>query len=194
MAHNESDKTEWLNWTDGSVSKESAWNVGDLGSIPGSGRSPGVGNGNPLQYSCLENSMYNGVWWVTVHESISLSIYVCVCVCVCVYKYIAGSWHMKSHPWQGHEGENLTGKVDQVFRGFKKAGSWDPTHDKVTRRKPDRQAISGFQGFQKAAPSAHLKDGVCLSDACLNRLLPNFCDTGRRPSQISSQIRINLEL
>ena len=41
----------------GSVGKESACNVGDLGSIPGSGRSPGEGNGNPFQYSCLENSV-----------------------------------------------------------------------------------------------------------------------------------------
>ena len=86
------------------------------------------------------------------------------------------------------------GKADQVFRGFEKASSQDPTHDKVTRRKPDRQGRSGFQGFQKAAPGAHLKDDICLSDACLNRLLPNFCDTGRRPSLISSQIRIDLEL
>ena len=42
--------------------KESACNVGNLGSIPGSGRSPGEGNGNPLQYSCLENSMDKGAW------------------------------------------------------------------------------------------------------------------------------------
>ena len=39
----------------------------DLGSIPGSGRSPGGGNGNPLQYSCLENSMDRGAWQATVH-------------------------------------------------------------------------------------------------------------------------------
>ena len=38
-----------------------------LGSIPGSGRSPGEGNGNPLQYSCLENPMDGGAWWATVH-------------------------------------------------------------------------------------------------------------------------------
>ena len=37
------------------------------GSIPGSGRSPGEGNGNPLQYACLENSMDGGAWWATVH-------------------------------------------------------------------------------------------------------------------------------
>ena len=42
--------------------KLSAYSVGDLGSIPGSGRSPGEGNGNPLQYSCLENPMDGGTW------------------------------------------------------------------------------------------------------------------------------------
>ena len=42
--------------------KVSAYNVGDLGSIPGSGRSPGEGNDNPLQYSCLENPMDRGAW------------------------------------------------------------------------------------------------------------------------------------
>ena len=41
--------------------------VGDTGSIPGSGRSPGGGPGNPLQYSCLENPMDRGAWWATVH-------------------------------------------------------------------------------------------------------------------------------
>ena len=50
-----------------SVGKESACNTGDLGSIPGSGRSPREGNGNPLQYSCLENPMDRGAWWATVH-------------------------------------------------------------------------------------------------------------------------------
>ena len=44
-----------------------AGNVRDVGSIPGSGRSPGGGNGNPLQYSCLENSMNIGAWQATVH-------------------------------------------------------------------------------------------------------------------------------
>ena len=47
--------------------KASAYNVVDLGSTPGSGRSPGEGNGNPLQYSCLENHMDRGAWWATVH-------------------------------------------------------------------------------------------------------------------------------
>ena len=51
----------------GSEVKASAWNAGDPGSIPGSGRSPGEGNGNPLLYSCLENPMEGGAWWATVH-------------------------------------------------------------------------------------------------------------------------------
>ena len=47
--------------------KTSVCNAGDLGSIPGLGRSPGEGNGSPLQYSCLENPMDGGAWWATVH-------------------------------------------------------------------------------------------------------------------------------
>ena len=49
----------------GSEVKASACNAGDLGSIPGLGRSPGEGNGNPLKYSCLENPMDGGAWWAT---------------------------------------------------------------------------------------------------------------------------------
>ena len=51
----------------GSEVKASASNAGDPGSIPGSGRSPGEGNGNPLQYYCLKNRMDGGTWWATVH-------------------------------------------------------------------------------------------------------------------------------
>ena len=47
--------------------KKPACNAGDMGLIPGSGRSPGEGNGNPLQYSCLENSMDRGSWQATVY-------------------------------------------------------------------------------------------------------------------------------
>ena len=46
----------------------SAGDIRSMGLIPGSGRSPGEGNGNPLQYSCLENSMDRGAWWATVRE------------------------------------------------------------------------------------------------------------------------------
>ena len=66
----------WLHFTlrgfpDGSAAKESACNAGDagdLGSIPGLGRFPGAGNGNPLQYSCLENPMDRGAWWAMVRR------------------------------------------------------------------------------------------------------------------------------
>ena len=58
-------------WSDlaagSSVGKESACSAGDPGSIPGSGRSPGEGNGKPLQYPCLENLMDRGAWWAAVH-------------------------------------------------------------------------------------------------------------------------------
>ena len=51
----------------GSAGKESACNAGDLGSIPGLGRSPGEGKAYPLQYSCLENPTDREVWWAAVH-------------------------------------------------------------------------------------------------------------------------------
>ena len=64
-------------------SKESVQNAGDVGSIPGSGKSPGEGTGNPLQYSCLENSTDNEAWQATVHgvteldmtEQLTLSLF-----------------------------------------------------------------------------------------------------------------------
>ena len=56
-----------LGFPGGSEGKASACNVGDPGSIPGSGRSPGEGNGYPLKDSCLENSMDGGAWWAAVH-------------------------------------------------------------------------------------------------------------------------------
>ena len=56
-----------LGFPGGSNSKEFACNAGDLSSIPGLGKSTGEGNGNPLQDSCLENSMDRGAWWAIVH-------------------------------------------------------------------------------------------------------------------------------
>ena len=59
--------SKWQAKIFGSEVKASACNAGDLGSIPGSRRSPGEGNGNPLQCSCLGNPMDRGAWWATVH-------------------------------------------------------------------------------------------------------------------------------
>ena len=56
-----------MSFSGGSVVKNSLANAGDLGSIPGSRRSPGEGNGNPLQYSCLGSPMDRGVWKATAH-------------------------------------------------------------------------------------------------------------------------------
>ena len=95
----------------GSEVKASACNAGDLGSIPGLGRSPAEGNGNPLQYSCLENPMDGGAWWTidkTIYTLHILYMYnfliaykhimctcalapVCVCVNVCVYIHLSFS-------------------------------------------------------------------------------------------------------
>ena len=58
---------EFLDFPGGSVVKNMPANKGDMGSIPGSGRSHGEGNGNPLQYSCLGNSMDRGASWAAVH-------------------------------------------------------------------------------------------------------------------------------
>ena len=54
--------------TGGAVVKNMPANAGDMGSIPGLGRSPGEGNGNPFQYSSLGNPMDRGAWWATVHQ------------------------------------------------------------------------------------------------------------------------------
>ena len=59
--------TQYMGLPGGSDSKESACNAEDQGLIPGSARSPGEGNGKPLQYSCLENSMDRGAWWTAAH-------------------------------------------------------------------------------------------------------------------------------
>ena len=72
-----------------SVGKGSACSAGDQGSMPGSGRSPGEGNGNPLQYSCLENPRDSGAWWVTIngvagvrHNLVTKPPHVLVCVSI----------------------------------------------------------------------------------------------------------------
>ena len=61
------ENTSFESYPGSSAGNESACNAGDLGLIPGLGRSPGEGNGNPLQYFCLENSMDRGAWRATVH-------------------------------------------------------------------------------------------------------------------------------
>ena len=73
----------------GSGSKESACNVGDLSSIPGSGRSPGKENGNPVQYSCLENTMDRRAWQATVHRVTKSQTQLSDFTFIRIYTYIA---------------------------------------------------------------------------------------------------------
>ena len=62
-----------LGFRDGTATKESAWNAGDTGSVPGSGRSPRGGNGNPLQYSCLKNPMDREAYSPKGHEELDMT-------------------------------------------------------------------------------------------------------------------------
>ena len=68
-----------LRFLGGSNSKESSCDAGDLGSIPGWGRSPGEGNGNPFQYSYLENPMDSRAWWAVVQFSSVAQLYLNLC-------------------------------------------------------------------------------------------------------------------
>ena len=91
----------------GSDGKASACNAGDPGSIPGWGRSPQEGNGNPLQYSCLKNSMDRGTWWATVHGVIKsrtrLSDFT-LTLTMPFYKSNLGIYRFWSLPWIGSTG------------------------------------------------------------------------------------------
>ena len=81
----------------GSDGEESACSVGDLGSIPGLGRSPGEGHGYPLQYSCLENSMDRGAWRATVHCVLKSLTWLGLCCGKEVFDLSCGAWDLV--PW-----------------------------------------------------------------------------------------------
>ena len=85
--------------------KESACQTGDFGLIPGSGRSPGEGNGSPHQYFCLENPMDRGTWRAPVHGHLTEALWSRVIECVCV---VWGSW----------EGEELGGRAPESNHGL----------------------------------------------------------------------------
>jgi len=84
----------YVSFPGGSDSKESACNAGDLDTIPGLGRSLGEGNGNLLQYSCLENSMYKRAWQATIHGVTKSDMTKGQTLTMCVYIYI----HTYIHP------------------------------------------------------------------------------------------------
>ena len=91
--------SQWLN------GKESAFNAGgtrDMGLIPGSGRSPGEGNGNPLQYSCLENSMDRGVWGAYSPWSCKESDTTWACSHMCIYGVAKSRTQLSDFPFTFH--------------------------------------------------------------------------------------------
>ena len=75
--------------------------TGDMGSIPGSERSPGVGNGNLLQYSCLENSMDRGAWWTAVHGVIKSQMWQSTHVHAQTHTHIGKERESSFHPFMG---------------------------------------------------------------------------------------------
>ena len=86
----------------GSDSRESACNVGDLGSTPGWGRSPGEGNGYPLQYSCMKNPMDRGAWRATVHgvaesETTEATEHKCLHICTFCMNFVTADVLTFSH-------------------------------------------------------------------------------------------------
>ena len=108
----------------GSEVKASVCNAGDLGSIPGSGRSPAEGNGNPLQYSWLENPMDGGAWWATVHgvaKSRTL-----------LSDFTLGQKTLWTHVPQSFIWRNVKKLIPQIFllvyllRGLQNLTDWDP--------------------------------------------------------------------
>ena len=107
-----------LGFPGGSDGKESAYNAGGWASIPGSGRSSGEGNGNPLQYSCLENSMDRGHWWATVHVVTKLLLLSCFS-CVQLCNPIDGS-----PPDSPIPGILQARTLEWVAISFSKAGKW----------------------------------------------------------------------
>ena len=128
-----------------SVGKESAYNAGDPGLIPGLGRSHGEGNGNPLQYSCLENPVDRGAWQATVHGVTRVghdlatkppSPYMCL---------IISKWRRQWHPTPYSCLENpMDRRAWQVtVHGVTRVG-----HDLVTKPPPSpKQVQDGFWDF-----------------------------------------------
>ena len=120
---------EWvaypLGFPGGSEIKASACNAGDLGSIPGLGRFPGEGNGNPLQYSCLENPIDGGAWLATVHglqrvrhnwvtsfslslsPSLQLSAYALVYLCFTLVVQSQNWWCQREIMMLNHQGRRI---------------------------------------------------------------------------------------
>ena len=134
-----------------SVSKESACNAGDPGLIPGWGRSPGEGNGNPLQYSCLENPKDRGAWQATVHGILQARILEWVALPFSRGSSQPKDWTQVSciagwffTDWATREGLKHFNTKENLFH--KKSGWFSSTGDKLSGSgvSPGTQALSMF--------------------------------------------------
>ena len=115
----------------GSDGKASAYNAGDPGSIPGWGRSPGEGNSNPLQYTCLENPMDGGAWWATVHgghkesgttEPLHFTSWVPMCIVMGKYKWFEGKGWLDIRLSKREKGRRKGERKEQREREREKEG------------------------------------------------------------------------
>ena len=120
----------------GSDSKDSACNVGDLGSIPRSERSPAEGNGSPLQYICLENPMDGGAWQVTVHgvaksqtRLSNFTFHVCI-------QFFPGGLVVKNPPQYNG--------FDPWIRKIYWTWKWQPTPVLLTGKSHEQRSLVGY--------------------------------------------------
>ena len=137
----------------GSDSKESA--TGDPGSIPGSGRSPGEGNGYPLQYSCLENSVNRGAWQATVlgvKSQTQLSYFHCHRLNFVHAYYLIQSSHFMANRW---------GNIDFTFLGSKITADGDCSHEIKRCLLLGRKAMTNLDSILKSRDIT-LPRKVCL--------------------------------
>ena len=131
-------KVEELLARSGSDSEASAHNTGDPGLIPGLERSPGEGNGNPLQYSCLENSMDGGAWWAAVHGVAKSQTW------LSDFTFTEPYWKRKWQPTlvflpgKSHRQRSLVGYSPRVTK------SWTQLSDRTTTAEPCAETVHTY--------------------------------------------------
>ena len=142
--------------------KASAYNVGDPGSIPGLGRSPGEANGNPLQYSCLENPMDRGGWWATVHGIAKSGTRLSNFTSLLHFAITCASWE----PQSCHGKEMSRRKVEsQKGGGSGGKATWTRTGDQQLPGGPLGVAIDHQLGLHVRLATEHLSGCPISSSA-----------------------------
>ena len=127
-------KKKYSLWSHAWLVQNPPGNAGDSGSTPGSGRSPGVGSGNPLQYSSLGNPMDRGAWWPTVHGVTKSQTWLSDWTCTHTRNMVmtgilipAGTWTPKSQQ-PGFPSAGMMGSAHLFLCPFPSASTWSQTH------------------------------------------------------------------